>query len=563
MNDSLPPAAEAPLASRSDVKVVLASEVDPWLTEILTRANCLEGPLENVRQQTSCLNKTLSCHNVTWQLCSIMLPDTPDSVLRKGSNPFAEAFLNYRTIHIQAFVAHVIYPQKEIVFKLTPKTIEELIEYHKKVSSVNLSVDIKEWLGKKQKVEKLQQRFVQVIKHYIFRTDIKALEDLEEEGAGELFEGRSEEVKSAIMRMLFHRKSNQASGLPWSDDSHTAKPDSDVNDLMAFRHNSGSLNQGPSFPNSDHNTSVHQSMGGTMESKDPLALEITPYGSPLPTSSTISHLDSVLSPPYTSISTYNNPKPTFHHIQNDFTHHTAISNDYESLWISLHPEAISWDLQSYVLPNSSSRPKVSEFTSYVQYRMPQQGSLNPVVDSGAFNRVAFNNNIDESDDLSGDSSDSDSDASCYNELSSSKGSEIWPSRRAQVKPNVFRPEGWSTKGCIIHTTTGRLYLCQELIGPNKDMPCPGKYKRSEHLRRHMRTSHFIGLRYEYVCQVPPCFRGFRRSDNLRSHYLTHLKPAKKAKNKMNKMVTFQDLKKILSSEEKDLLKSLKAKLGQT
>ncbi len=40
---------------------------------------------------------------------------------------------------------------------------------------------------------------MQAVNRYVFRTGVRALEGLEEEGAGELLEGRGEDVKSAIM----------------------------------------------------------------------------------------------------------------------------------------------------------------------------------------------------------------------------------------------------------------------------------------------------------------------------------------------------------------------------
>ena len=51
-------------------------------------------------------------------------------------------------------------------------------------------------------MKKLQDGFVQAVNRYVFRTGVKALEGLEEDGAGELLEGRGEDVKSAIMGLF-------------------------------------------------------------------------------------------------------------------------------------------------------------------------------------------------------------------------------------------------------------------------------------------------------------------------------------------------------------------------
>ncbi|KAF5849478.1 hypothetical protein GGP41_006343 [Bipolaris sorokiniana] len=334
-------------------------------------------------------------------------------------------------------------------------------------------------------------------------------------------------------------------------------PIRNANEPITCQPNTGSFNERPSFHSFDR--------GVPMEFMDLLALE-APCGSPLSTSSTISHPESVPSPPYTGL-------PAFHHVQNNSTNHVAVSNDSESLWPSTYPEVTSWDSRPYVLPyheilsyeqrsyqlmpNILPEPRVPALTTYSQYSMPQKDSLNPAVNSGAFDLTGFNNSGDESDDLS----DSDSDASWHNEPPSSKGSESWSSRRAQPISNVYRLEGWSTNTCTFHTTTDRRHQCEQLIGPNKDTPCPKKFQRPEHLRRHIRSVHGIGLIHVYKCKVPDCFARFRRSDNFRSHYLTHLRVGKRKGN--NRKMTFQELKGILGPKEKDLLRWIKVKHRQT
>jgi len=111
----------------------------------------------------------------------------------------------------------------------------------------------------------------------------------------------------------------------------------------------GSFNERPSFHDFDRDTSVHRSMGTPMELMDLLALE-APCGSPQSTSSTISHSESVPSPPYTGLPAYNTFEPAFHHVQNNSTNHAAISNDPESLWHPTYPEITSWDSRPYALP---------------------------------------------------------------------------------------------------------------------------------------------------------------------------------------------------------------------
>jgi hypothetical protein len=133
-----------------------------------------------------------------------MVPKAPDSELRKDSNPLVEALFNYQLIHIEAYIVHVdMVSQHEVAFKLTPETIEALIEYHKDIYSVDVSAVTWSWPEKEVQLKKLQDEFVQAVNRYVFRTGVRALEGLEEEGAGELLDGRGEEVKAAVMG-LFH-----------------------------------------------------------------------------------------------------------------------------------------------------------------------------------------------------------------------------------------------------------------------------------------------------------------------------------------------------------------------
>ena len=197
------PASAAAFAPRSSPNVVLNTKVDPWLTATLKRINRIKRPLNSVPQHFRCLTETLSSPSAIWTLCSIMLPKAPDSELRKDSNPLIEALFNYQLIHIEAYVVHVdMVSQNEVAFKLTPETIESLVEYHKDIHSVDTSASTWNWSEKEVQLKKLQEDFVQAANKYVYRTNALALEGLEEDGAGELLCGRSEEVKSAIMGLF-------------------------------------------------------------------------------------------------------------------------------------------------------------------------------------------------------------------------------------------------------------------------------------------------------------------------------------------------------------------------
>ncbi|KAI1116098.1 hypothetical protein F5Y14DRAFT_86174 [Nemania sp. NC0429] len=204
MPPQLLPASAAAFAPRaSSVNVVLGSKVEPWLTQTLKRINRVKRPLNSVPQHQRCLTETLSSSNAIWTLASLMLPKHPDAELRKDSNPLVEAIHNYKFIYVEAYIVHVdMVLRNEVAFKLTPDSIEALIEHHKDVFCVDAKANSYDWPEKEQHAKKLHDAFVQAINKYVFRTHVSALEGLEEEGAGELLCGKSEEVKNGIMTLL-------------------------------------------------------------------------------------------------------------------------------------------------------------------------------------------------------------------------------------------------------------------------------------------------------------------------------------------------------------------------
>ncbi|RJE19256.1 hypothetical protein PHISCL_08406 [Aspergillus sclerotialis] len=197
------PSSAAAFAPRSPPNVVLNTKVEPWLTATLKRINRVKRPLNNVTQHTRCLTETLSSPNAIWMLCSLSLPKAPESDLKKDENPLTEALYNYQMIHIEAYVVHVdMVSQNEVAFKLTPETIEALVDFHKDVYCVDAAANTWEWSGKENQLKKLQEEFVQAANKFVYRTYAQALEGLEEDGAGELLCGRSEDAKAAIMSLF-------------------------------------------------------------------------------------------------------------------------------------------------------------------------------------------------------------------------------------------------------------------------------------------------------------------------------------------------------------------------
>ena len=198
----LPASAQA-FAPRSAPTIVLNTKVEPWLTQTLKRINRIKRPLNSVPQHFRCLTETLGGASAIWTLASLMLPKLPDAELRRDPDPLVEALFNWQLIHIEAYVVHVdMVSQHEVAFKLTPETIEALVEYHKDIYSKDISAAVYAWPEKEAQLKKLQEEFEQAINRYVFRTSVRALEGLEEDGAGELLEGRAVDVQFGI-RNLF------------------------------------------------------------------------------------------------------------------------------------------------------------------------------------------------------------------------------------------------------------------------------------------------------------------------------------------------------------------------
>ena len=195
------PASAAAFAPRaSSVNVVLGSKVEPWLTQTLKRINRVKRPLNSVPQHQRCLTETLSSPNAIWTLASIMFPKLPEADMPTDPD---EHLFAHQLVHIEAYIVHVdMVLRNEVAYKLTTDTIDALVEYHKEIHCVDAKANTHDWSEKEQQAKKLHEDFIQAINKFVFRTHVSALEGLEEEGAGELLNGKSEEVKNNILNLL-------------------------------------------------------------------------------------------------------------------------------------------------------------------------------------------------------------------------------------------------------------------------------------------------------------------------------------------------------------------------
>ncbi|PSK60276.1 hypothetical protein B9Z65_1174 [Elsinoe australis] len=197
------PASAAAFAPRAAPNIVLGTKVEPWLTQTLKRINKVKRVLHNPMQHFRCLTETLGGDKAIWTLTSLLLPKAPESELRKDEDPLIEAISNFNMLHIQAYIVHVdMVSQHEVAFKLNKESIDALNEYHRDVYSVDAAASLFDWPEKDAQIKKMQEEFVQATNRFVFRTGVRALEGLEEDGAGELLDGRSEDVKRAIMNLF-------------------------------------------------------------------------------------------------------------------------------------------------------------------------------------------------------------------------------------------------------------------------------------------------------------------------------------------------------------------------
>lgn len=194
------PDTAAPFAPRSPPTVVLNTAVDPWLTATLKRINRIKRPLNSVPQHMKCLTETLSQVSAIWNLCSLMVACAPEADLERHDHPLLDALFRYQLIHIQAYVVHIdLVLSNEIAFKLSTETIKDLIEYHQDIYLVDQAATTWHWTEKDTQMKRLHEEFVQTVNKFVYRTDAVALEGMEDDGAGELLCGRSDDVRNLVM----------------------------------------------------------------------------------------------------------------------------------------------------------------------------------------------------------------------------------------------------------------------------------------------------------------------------------------------------------------------------
>jgi hypothetical protein len=180
------------------------SNAESWLTQRLIGIGYKRIHLKSVQNHKKCLGKVLSSEDAIWTLCSIMVPEAPESDLPRDPELPVKALANYRLIHVKAYVTHVNFEaQREVGFKLTEETIEELITYHKDAYVRHESNQTSKRVKKEQDLQRFHDKFCKAVNEYVFRTGVQALEGLVEGGGGNLLNGQSQNAKDSIVSLFF------------------------------------------------------------------------------------------------------------------------------------------------------------------------------------------------------------------------------------------------------------------------------------------------------------------------------------------------------------------------
>ncbi|USP80157.1 hypothetical protein yc1106_07431 [Curvularia clavata] len=246
---------------------------------------------------------------------------------------------------------------------------------------------------------------------------------------------------------------------------------------MDFQSGSGSFNERVPFQSFGRDPSVHQAQGDPMDLADLWSIEAPACGSPLSTSSSISHAESMHSPPYTGLPVYDTLEPAFPNTQASLENNGTCTSGSEALWACNYSEAAPWDSQPFVMPFQNvpsyeqppleltqgfqSQPQGVAPAPYLPYTESLPYPMEQDVESPTVNAEASGSNEHGRNDLS----DSDSDDSWCDDSDSSPPSSRAFSRRPQGRANVFRVEGWSTNMCPFNATPDRKNL-----GPTETYP---------------------------------------------------------------------------------------------
>lgn len=158
---------------------------------------------KRIKRTTQCLPKQpqilagiLSGEEAVWQLASIMFPASPNTELNG-------CFNSWMIVHIQAKVLCIDFIEsQQVCFKLTPDTIEALIEHHRSVYCENFRAQCGGNAVVEAEIKGLMSLFELTVNSFVLRVGTCCLKEMGSDGSGELASHHSSQVKSAVLRLF-------------------------------------------------------------------------------------------------------------------------------------------------------------------------------------------------------------------------------------------------------------------------------------------------------------------------------------------------------------------------
>lgn len=184
-----------PRSTGSKPIVVTSPEDDKKIAFLLKRKR-IKRTTQCLPEQPQILADILGGEEAIWQLASIMLPGTSQTQLNGCPNSWV-------TVHIQAKVFCIDFIEsQQVCFRLTPGTIESLVDHHRNVYCENVRAQCSGNAAIDADIKKLTSSFELAVNSFVFRVKTCCLEDMQSDGSGELDSHYSSQAKAAILQLL-------------------------------------------------------------------------------------------------------------------------------------------------------------------------------------------------------------------------------------------------------------------------------------------------------------------------------------------------------------------------
>ncbi|KAI2741979.1 hypothetical protein DTO013F2_8642 [Penicillium roqueforti] len=170
MSQRLLPSSAAAFAPRTTPIVMLGAKV-PWLMATLRQLSRPRVCPSSIKNQERRLVEIMSPENAVWTLCSVISTDALALRQQKDESPLTEGRLNIPLIHVKAYVVYVdMVWQNEVAFKLTPETIDALVDLAMKLQSADTASELSE---RQAQLDNLQKEFLRAANTFIYRTNAR------------------------------------------------------------------------------------------------------------------------------------------------------------------------------------------------------------------------------------------------------------------------------------------------------------------------------------------------------------------------------------------------------